>query len=267
MSSGYNTNGQDGGQASIRLEGVSLHFRKYADRHPMFKKAVIDTVFHRTTRPAGTYPIFSDLNLRVEHGERLGVVGANGAGKSTLLKLICGVYYPSAGALRIVGRIAPVIELGAGFMPEMSGVENIFLNGALLGFGSRAMAAKVDRILDFAGLQDVAQTPVKYYSTGMLLRLAFAVATDVDPEILLVDEVFAAGDAEFIGRAKARMTQLVDASHVAVLVSHDLDLIRQMCTRAVWLDRGRVACDGDPEDVCRAYQLHAAGAAAPAASA
>jgi ABC-type polysaccharide/polyol phosphate transport system ATPase subunit len=262
MSSGSRSGEPRNGLASVSLDAVSLRFRKYTDRNPTLKSAVVDSVFRRSSRPSGSYLIFDSLNLRMDHGERLGVIGANGAGKSTLLKLICGIYRPSAGVIRIRGRIAPVIELGAGFMPEMSGVENILLNGAILGFSRREMQNKMDRILDFAGLRESAQMPVKYYSTGMLLRMAFTVATDVDPEILLVDEVFAAGDAEFLVRAKARMAQLIGASHISVLVSHDLRLIQQMCTRALWLDRGRIVKDGRPEEVCQAYLLSSAPPAA-----
>lgn len=268
MSSGSNGNGNGDGLAAIRLEGVSLRFRKYGESHPTFKKAVIDALFRRQDRqPDRTWIMFDKLDMGIEHGQRLGLIGANGAGKSTLLKLICGVYAPSVGQISITGRIAPILELGAGFNPEMSGVENIFLNGALLGFSRREMAAKVDRIFEFSGLRESASTPVKYYSTGMLLRLAFAIATDTDPEILLVDEVFAAGDAEFVTKAKARMRALIGASHIVVMVSHDLELIEQMCNRVIWLDHGRVVQDGDAREVCRAYLAHAHAKNAAAAQA
>jgi ABC-type polysaccharide/polyol phosphate transport system ATPase subunit len=258
MSSGSNGNGN--GSAAIHLQQVSLRFRKYGERHPTFKKAVLDTLFRRPNhQPDKTWVMFDRLDLGIEHGQRLGLIGPNGAGKSTLLKLICGVYAPNQGQISITGRIAPILELGAGFNPEMSGLENIFLNGALLGFSSREMAAKVDRILDFSGLRESASTPVKYYSTGMMLRLAFAIATDIDPEILLVDEVFAAGDAEFVAKAKTRMLELIGASHIVVLVSHDLALVQQMCNRVIWLDRGRMILDGQPKDVCGAYLRHARG--------
>jgi len=260
MSSGCNGPGNGNGSASIAFEEVSLHFRKYSEVHPTFKKAAIDALFHRARPADKTWVMFDRLNLRVEHGDRLGIIGSNGAGKSTLLKLISGVYAPSSGTIRICGRLAPILDLGAGFSPEMSGIENIFLNGALLGFSRKEMAAKVDRILDFAGMRESASTPVKYYSTGMMLRLAFAIATDVDPEILLVDEVFAAGDADFTAKAKARMQELFGASHIVVLVSHDLALILQMCNRVMWIDHGRVMCDGNPKAACRAYFRHSQGA-------
>jgi len=264
MSSGYNGKGNGNGLASISLDGVTLKFRRYSEPNPLLKKAVIDAIFRRSADRAHSFRLFDRMDLEIEHGERLGLIGPNGGGKTTLLKLIAGIYTPSAGTIRIRGRVASIIELGTGFSPEMTGVDNIFFNGALLGFSRREMAAKVDHILDFAGLADVARTPVKYYSTGMLLRLAFATATDINPEILLVDEVFAAGDAEFVGRAKDRMTRLIDASHIVVLASHDLDLIRQLTTRAIWLDRGRIAADGPPGKVCDAY-LHHLSASPPAA--
>ena len=257
MSSG--SNGQTNGGACIRFERVTLRFRKYGQVHPTLKQAVIEAVFRRNAPPDKTWIMFDHLDLRIDHGQRLAIIGANGAGKSTLLKLICGVYAPSAGTISITGRIAPILELGAGFHPEMSGVENIFLNGALLGFSRKEMAAKVDRVLDFAGLRDSAQTPVKYYSSGMMLRLAFSIATDVEPEILLVDEVFSTGDAEFVAKAKARMLELIGASHIVVIISHDLDLVEQMCNRVIWLDHGRIILDGAPAQVTGAYLRHARG--------
>ncbi len=260
MSSGYDDiKKKDNGLATVRLEQVSLRFRKYSDRNPTLKKAVLNALFHRPRPEDKSFALYDQLDLAINHGDRLGIIGSNGAGKSTLLKLICGVYRPSQGTLRIRGRIAPIIELGAGFNFEMTGLENIFLNGALLGFGPKEMAAKKDRILDFAGLTEAAATPVKYYSTGMLLRLAFSIATDVEPEILLVDEVFAAGDAEFVERAKERMRQLIDSSHIVCLVSHDMDLIRQICNRVIWLAHGKVVQDGETNRICDAYLKHSTG--------
>ncbi len=153
----------------------------------------------------------------------------------------------------MTGRVAPLIEIGAGMLPELSGAENIVLNGVLLGFRHREMLEKVDRIIDFAGLQEFRDMPIKYYSTGMLMRLAFSTATDIDPEILLIDEVFGGGDAEFVERAKARMDQLLDDSNIVVLVSHQLELIRQVCTRAIWIERGRIVQDGEPSTVTEQY--------------
>lgn len=242
-----------GRDTSVALENVSLRFRKYGSHRPTLKQTVINKIFRRTYREVSDYWLFEGLNLRIEHGQRLGVVGANGAGKSTLMKLICGIYKPTSGAVRVSGQIAPLLELGAGFNPELSGTENVFLNGAMLGFGPSEMEAKLDRIIEFSGLQEFASTPIKYYSTGMLLRLAFSVATDIEPEILIVDEIFAGGDAEFVTKAKDRMMKLMDDSHIVITVSHDLKVIRDLCNRAIWLDRGRIVADGDPAEICKEY--------------
>lgn len=241
-------------QVLIELKDASLRFRKYGDRNPSLKQTVLNKIFRRTYSATSDFWIYHDLNLRIEHGERVGVIGPNGAGKSTLLKMISGIYYPSSGMVRVVGMIAPLIELGAGLNPELSGRENIFLMGALLGFSPKVMNAKIEHVLEFAGLAEFGQTPIKYYSTGMLLRLAFSIATDVDPEILLVDEVFAGGDVEFVKKATSRMHELMDASNIVVLVSHNLRLVRDMSNRVIWIDHGRIVQDGDPDEVCSEYE-------------
>ena len=242
----------------IDLEAVSLRFRKYGDSSPTLKQTVLNTIFRRSYGQVRDFWIFRDLAIQFRHGDRVGLIGANGAGKSTLLKVIAGIYHPTGGTVRVCGNVAPLIEFGAGLNPDLSGIENIYLNGALLGFRPREMAGKIQGILEFAGLNDFAQTPVKYYSSGMVMRLAFSIATDIDPEILLIDEVFAAGDAEFMGRATARMHRLLDTSHIVVLVSHNMDLIKDMCSRVVWLHEGRVRRDGDADSVCGEYLSFAA---------
>jgi ABC-type polysaccharide/polyol phosphate transport system ATPase subunit len=247
-------NGPVDGQALIELVDTSLCFRKYGNVSPSLKQALVNRLLRRSYSKTSDFWLFRDLDIRIEHGERVGVIGPNGAGKSALLKVISGIYCPETGMVRVVGMIAPLIELGAGLNPELSGRENVFLMGALLGFGPAAMRAKVEHILDFAGLPEFAETPIKYYSTGMLLRLAFSIATDVDPEILLVDEVFAGGDVAFVKKATSRMHELMGASKIVMIVSHNLKLIREICTRVIWLDHGKVVDDGDPETVCSGYE-------------
>ncbi len=237
----------------IDLANVSMRFRSYSDSLPSFKQTVLKKLLRRESSQRQEFWLYRDLNLTIEHGSRVGVLGPNGAGKSTLLKMICGIYHPTKGTIRVTGRVAPLIEIGAGMLPELSGAENIVLNGVLLGFRHREMLEKVDRIIDFAGLQEFRDMPIKYYSTGMLMRLAFSTATDIDPEILLIDEVFAGGDAEFVQRAKARMDRLLDDSNIVVLVSHQLDLINQVCTRAIWIERGQIVQDGEPRAVTEQY--------------
>ncbi len=253
MTSYSNCNNGDGRYAEIEISSASLRFRKYGDRYPSIKQTILNTLLRRSYSSHSDFWLFQDINLKIEHGQRLGIIGPNGAGKSTLLKLICGIYHPTTGTIRVRGRIAPLIELGAGFNPELSGIENIYLNGALLGFGPKAMETKVRGILEFAGLWDFAETPVKYYSTGMTLRLAFSIATDIEPEILMVDEVFAGGDAEFVKKASNRMMELVGNSKITVLVSHNLDLIKKMCDRTIWLEKGKIIMDGDSAEVCNGY--------------
>jgi len=240
-------------EADIRLEDVHLLFRSYRSRLPSLKQSAINALTRRKNAKVSDFWIFQGIDLHVPHGQRLGIIGANGAGKSTMLKLIAGIYKPTRGRLRVVGRLAPLLELGAGMNPELSGLENILLNGALLGYGAVEMRRKAPEILEFAGLTEFAQTPLKYYSTGMSLRLGFSVATDIDPEVLVIDEIFAGGDAEFVIRAKDRMRRLMDASKIVVIVSHDLSLIQDLCDRTIWLDKGKIRDDGDPATVCERY--------------
>lgn len=237
----------------IDVAGVSMRFRSYGDTLPSLKQIVLNKLHRRQYKKTTEFWLYRDLNLTIRQGSRVGIVGPNGAGKSTLLKMISGIYRPTKGTIRVRGRIAPLIELGAGMLPELSGSENIIINGVLMGFSPRQMRKKIQRILEFAGLQEFWDMPIKYYSSGMLMRLAFSTATDIDPEILLIDEVFASGDAEFMEKAKTRMGNLMDESHIVVMVSHQLDLIKQLCTRALWIDHGRIVADGEPPEVIRQY--------------
>lgn len=243
------------GRPSIVLDNVSLRFRRH-HRSPQIRDAVLTALRGRRRPPAPGAErwLYSGLNLRVSHGERLGIVGHNGAGKSTLLKMIGGIYPPTRGTIRVSGRISPIIDLGAGFNLELSGPDNVLLNGAFLGFSRAEMREKTARIIAFAGLEQAGDRPIKYYSSGMLLRLAFAIATDVDPEILLIDEVLAAGDGEFAVRASERLRELLDTSHIAIVVSHSLALIEQLCSRVIWLNEGAILRDGHPQEVCAEYQ-------------
>lgn len=245
-----------GRHAMISLEDVTLRFRNHGMGARRFKQAVLDAVRRRPKYEAvPEFCLFQHLNISIQHGERLGIIGGNGSGKTTLLKLMSGIYHPTRGTIRVRGRISPLIELGAGFNIELSARENILLNGAFLGFSRSQMMEKTEAILDFAELHESGDMPIKYYSSGMMLRLAFSIATDVEPEILLIDEIFGAGDASFVGRATERMHALLDNSHIAVFVSHNLQLIQDMCTRAIWLDHGRIQLEGNPAEVCHAYLL------------
>lgn len=240
-------------ESLVELTQVGLRFRNYADALPSLKQTVFGMFKSAEFRHSKDHWLYENLTLSVPRGTRLGIVGRNGAGKSTLLKLICGIYRPTKGKILVRGRIAPIIELGAGMLGELSGEENIVLSGTLMGRSRTEMLRRKDAILDFAGLREHAAMPIKYYSSGMLVRLAFSTATEINPEILLLDEVFASGDAEFVARAKDRMRSLIDSAHIMILVSHQLELIAQMCNRCIQIEHGRIVADGDPAVVTDEY--------------
>ncbi len=238
----------------IDLRDVSLRFVSYHDKQYSLKRAVLDLVLRRVNpMPAADFWALRGVNLTIRKGERVGILGHNGAGKSTLLRLLARIYPPTSGSLRINGNVAPLIEMGAGFNQELSGLDNIMLNGAMLGLTRKHMEAKVDGIFEFTGLREFADLPLKYYSSGMHMRLAFAIATEIDPDILLIDESLGAGDLTFIEKAKARIRGLLDRSNVVVIVSHDMASLREMCTRGIWMNKGRVVGDGPMGEVIDAY--------------
>jgi ABC-type polysaccharide/polyol phosphate transport system ATPase subunit len=201
----------------------------------------------------GDFWALREVSFDVAPGEAVGIVGRNGAGKSTLLKVLCGVTVPSRGTVEIHGRIAPLIEVGAGFHPELTGRENIFLNAAIMGMTRAEIGRKFDEIVAFSGLEKFIDTPVKKYSSGMLVRLGFSVSVHVDPDALLVDEVLAVGDLAFVLKSYRKIQDIRKGGVPVLLVSHNLQLIRNFCDRAVWIDGGRVAMVGSPSDVCSAY--------------
>lgn len=231
--------------SEILLDNVSLKFRLYHDRNVSLKEKFAGILGSRKADRPTDFWALRDVNLKIEHGERIGIVGHNGAGKSTLLKTICRIYEPTCGAVRIRGKIAPLLEIGAGFQPEVSGRQNIYLNGAILGYAPKALKEIEKEVIDFTQMEEFIDTPVKYYSTGMYMKLAFAIATAVRPDILILDELFAGGDAEFVDRAQARMQNFVDQSSILVFVSHQPSLIEKLCNRVIWVDHGEIVMDGD----------------------
>jgi ABC-type polysaccharide/polyol phosphate transport system ATPase subunit len=252
----------------VELEQVSLRFINYADKQYSLKRAVLDLVLRRESpAPTSEFWALRDITFSIDHGDRVGIVGGNGAGKSTLLRLMARIYPPTSGQLSIRGSVAPLIEMGAGFNPELSGTDNIVFNGAMLGFSRSQMLAKMDAIHEFTGLVEFADMPLKYYSTGMYMRLAFAIATEVNPDILLVDESLGVGDAAFQEKAKARIQTLLDRSKVVVLVSHNLESLRELCTRGLWIHQGRLTADGPIGEVTDRYLEFTTRSAAAAASA
>jgi ABC-type polysaccharide/polyol phosphate transport system ATPase subunit len=194
-----------------------------------------------------------DVSFTVEEGEALGVIGRNGAGKSTLLKILSRITEPTSGVARTRGRVTALLEVGTGFHPELTGRENVYLNGAILGMSRKDTDRRFDEIVSFAGVERFIDTPVKRYSSGMYLRLAFSVAAHLEPDIMVVDEVLAVGDAEFQARSLGRMEAAESEGRTVVFVSHNLDAISRLCSRAIWLDQGQIAAEGDTGDVVEAY--------------
>ena len=201
----------------------------------------------------------SDINIDIKKGDVLGIVGKNGAGKSTLLKILSRVTSPTTGSIKINGRIASLLEVGTGFHPELTGKENIYLNGAILGMTKHEISGKIDEIIDFSGLRNYIDTPVKRYSSGMYVRLAFAVAAHLEPEILVVDEVLAVGDAEFQKKAIGKMKDVSASGRTVLFVSHNLAAVEQLCSRAVLIEQGTITQDGEVADILNAYRKSTAG--------
>ena len=194
-----------------------------------------------------------DVSFEVKRGEALGIIGHNGAGKSTILKLLSNITAPSAGEITINGRLSALIEVGSGFHPELSGRENIFLSGSILGMRRREIATKLDSIVEFAGVRQFIDTPVKRYSSGMYVRLGFAIAAHLDPDILLLDEVLAVGDAAFHAKCMQRIKELEEAGTTIVFISHDLTAVQRLCPRVILMQKGQIAADGPPRDVIKQY--------------
>jgi ABC-type polysaccharide/polyol phosphate transport system ATPase subunit len=237
----------------IRATDVSVKFRIYHNSVPSLKELVINLFTNRNRNKFTEFLAVNNVSLEIKSGDRLGIIGLNGAGKSTLLKTIAGIYTPHRGRIEVNGRITPLMELGAGFDPEQTGRDNIFLNGALLGFPPAEMKEKVQAILEFSELGEFIELPVKYYSSGMYGRLAFSIATMMEPEILLIDEVFATGDDHFVEKSTQRILQLVEQSQIVVVVSHRLEQIKLLCNRVIIMDKGVIIKDGTPKEMSEYY--------------
>lgn len=238
--------------AIITVKDVSMRFRMDKNKTTSLKEWVVTHLLGK--QQYEEFSALNDVSFEVTRGEIVGIIGRNGAGKSTLLKVISGIYKPSQGTVVTAGRVAPMLELGSGFDTELSGHDNIFLNGAILGFSEDFLKAKYDGIVAFSGLGEFIHMPLKTYSSGMLARLAFSVATVIEPEILIVDEILSVGDAEFQEKSRARMMQLMSGGTTVLFVSHSLGQIREMCDRAIWLEHGRVRMVGDTASVCDMYE-------------
>jgi ABC-type polysaccharide/polyol phosphate transport system ATPase subunit len=232
-----------------------LQFRIYRNPSPALKEIIVERLLRRksATDDVFEFDVLKSISLTVNGGDRLGIIGLNGAGKSTLLRMMVGIYPPTSGRIETRGRITPLIEVGTGFDLEMSGRQNIYLNGALLAHSKQEMRDREQRIIEFSGLAEFIDVPIKYYSSGMLGRLAFSIATMVDPEILLVDEIFSTGDAQFVDRATERMLGLFEHSQIVIMVSHNLHQLRDLCNRCIVLHKGQIVADGKPEEMIQYY--------------
>jgi ABC-2 type transport system ATP-binding protein/lipopolysaccharide transport system ATP-binding protein len=235
----------------VNFDKVGVRYRIPSERISSFKEYSIRWIQRKVTHR--DFWALRDVNLSVDRGETFGLIGPNGAGKSTLLKLIARVFKPTSGRVVVRGQVAPLLEFGAGFHPELTGRENIYLNGALLGFSRQEMEEKFKGIVDFAELWDFIDVPLRTYSSGMWARLGFAVATDVDADILLVDEVLSVGDESFQRKSSTRMQEFRDRGTSSVLVSHNMDMIIKMCDRTAWLDHGQIKAVGKTSEVVQAY--------------
>jgi ABC-type polysaccharide/polyol phosphate transport system ATPase subunit len=236
------------------LREVSKRFYFYEHRTSSLREWFIRRVLRRPIHVRRAAFTLHDVDLTVGRGEAVALLGRNGSGKSTVLRLIAGIYQTSSGTIRTEGRITAVIELGAGFHPELTGAENIALYAAVLGLTRRELAERYDEIVEFAAIPDLPDTPLKYYSSGMEARLAFSVAVCLQPDILLLDEVLAVGDQAFRERCLQRLRQYHARGGTLVLVSHELEQLRELCTRAVWLDQGRIRMDGPIDMVLERYR-------------
>ena len=237
----------------IRVEHVDMNFRMNVNHTTSMKEWVI----RKLKRQLEYVDFFAlkDVSFTVERGEVVGIIGVNGSGKSTLLKVISGIYKPTAGNVVTAGRVAPMLELGSGFDFELSGRENVFLNGAIMGYNESFLKRKFDEIVEVSELGEFIEQPLKTYSSGMVMRLAFAVATLVEPEILIVDEILAVGDERFQRKSRERMMNMLQGGTTVLMVSHNINQIRSMCTRIVWLNKGQVQMIGGTEEVSNAYEF------------
>ncbi len=237
---------------AIVVKDVVQRFRVIHERPDTLRE-----LFSKFFRKEVNYHDFEAVNkvsFTVRAGEMVGIIGRNGSGKSTLLKIVSGIYKPTSGTVQVHGSIAPLIELGAGMHTELTGRENILINGLLMGYSKRQMLEREQRIIDFAGIGDFIDVPVKQYSTGMYMRLAFSVATEVDPDILVIDEILAVGDFAFQSKCFDRLKRFRESGKTILFVTHSMDQITQHCDRAVLLDRGCLMFDGDPEEAVNLYR-------------
>ncbi len=239
-------------EAMIQVRDVSMRFRLTDDKIMSLKEFVTRAISGKIQ--TSEFWALKNISFDVRRGEVLGIIGHNGAGKSTILKVISGILKPTKGSVVCRGNIVPMLELGSGFDMDLTGRENIFLNGAILGYSEKFLNSKYQEIVDFSELGQFIDVPIRNYSSGMLMRLAFSVATVVNPEILIVDEILAVGDANFQEKSRKRMLELMGGGTTVLFVSHSMDQIREMCDRVVWLEHGELQAVGETQLLCSQYE-------------
>lgn len=235
----------------IEVSDVSMRFRMNSDKIMSLKEFVTTALRGRLNYREFT--ALDHVSFTVKKGETLGLIGRNGAGKSTMLKVISGILKPTEGSVTCHGNVVPMLELGSGFDMDLTGRENVFLNGAILGYSEEFLKEKYDEIVGFSELGQFIEVPIRNYSSGMLARLAFSIATVVQPEILIVDEILSVGDAQFQEKSKKRMMELMGGGTTVLFVSHSIEQIREMCNQVVWLEKGHLKLAGMVEEICDAY--------------
>lgn len=238
----------------IEVDNVSMEFFTRDEKIDNLKELIIRLLKGKAQRKA--IKVLQDVSFKVKRGESIGLIGHNGAGKSTLLKLIAEIYKPTKGSVKVNGKVAPLLNLGAGFDYESSGKENVYLNGAILGYSRKEIAKKYEEIVEFAELKDYMHIPLKNYSSGMVARLGFAIAIDVQPDILLVDEILSVGDENFRRKCAQKVNELRERGVTFVIVSHNMPQVKSLCQKAIWIENSEVMAYGDVNEVCDKYQKY-----------
>ena len=235
----------------IEIKNVSVVFKRTTEKMTSLKEYFINSLKKKIKKEK--FVALEDINITIKKGEIVGLLGLNGAGKSTLLKVISGIIKPTSGEVKLNGKMAPLIELGAGFDPELTGRENIFLNGSLLGFSKKELKDKIEDIIDFSELKEFIDIPLKNYSSGMYARLGFSIATIYAPEILIIDEVLSVGDFHFQEKSLNKIMEMIEKGTTVLFVSHDIEQVEKLCKKAIWLEKGKVKVIGDAKKICKEY--------------
>lgn len=249
----------------IRLQNVSLTFRVRKHKRMPLKQFLLGRFFLSSVNPVMEVRALQNINLELHEGERIGIIGHNGAGKTTLLKLLAGIYPPTSGRLEVQGRVSTLLDIGVGIESDATGWANIAYRGYLQGLTPKEVRQRRQRIAEFSELGEFLNIPVRFYSSGMLVRLCFSIATEIDPEILLIDEILSAGDLSFQEKAHRRILELIHNSRLLVIATHDTVTVPKLCTRMIWLDHGQIVLQGEPEQVVEAYKEYMTSASRQAA--